>query len=373
MSEILRLGVDGVIPVTWHDVSKSNGGLTGYASVWNVVDDQGDVVLPGAFKRTIDRWKQSGRRLPMHDGHDWSNDAVIGSFDSLSEEAYGLLVSASFSSDPRSQALRIKTKEKHISGLSIYGDIIRKKTVNVAGKARRGLEEIALLHIGLTSMPALHLAAITSVKSLDWVEPSIDDSVGERVFKEIFAVQMPGTDPKTKKSWILLHHTINQDGTPGPANMDAVKACLDTLPSLGLDEATAKAAREHLESHIDEAKKSDPLPDEWVSNMRSALNITNKTAQRFAVDVLIKERNSELNTQDPKANEEVETNEDTEKSNASNYALDLIGENGSHSGAPGSDSDYGPLADLLAPHRATQVVSALSDLDKLEKELLGDN
>lgn len=42
----------------------------GLASTWDR-DLQGDVILPGAFKKTIREWKKSGKVLPLLDSHSW--------------------------------------------------------------------------------------------------------------------------------------------------------------------------------------------------------------------------------------------------------------------------------------------------------------
>ena len=55
-----------------------NGELSGYLSVFNVLDQGGDVVVPGAFKRTFDGWNRSKTRMPLIDGHQLTGEGVIG-------------------------------------------------------------------------------------------------------------------------------------------------------------------------------------------------------------------------------------------------------------------------------------------------------
>ena len=75
--EWLRLGLGGVVPVTWDLTSKTGGDtgpgeLEGWASVYNVIDQQDDIVLPGAFSQTIKHMRQSGRVIPLSADHDTS-------------------------------------------------------------------------------------------------------------------------------------------------------------------------------------------------------------------------------------------------------------------------------------------------------------
>src|SRR5260221_271047 len=55
-----------IVPVEWKAVSAGGPGeLEGYASVFGNVDQDGDVVLPGAFKKTLSDWSKSRQPLPL--------------------------------------------------------------------------------------------------------------------------------------------------------------------------------------------------------------------------------------------------------------------------------------------------------------------
>jgi HK97 family phage prohead protease len=148
------------------------GSLEGYASVYNVIDQQDEVVARGAFKRTLAAWKSSGRRIPLTADHETSGDGVIGSADVAEEDNYGLRMRFTFSSDPRAQALRIKAREGHLTGLSIFGEAVHKSTRVLGGQARQLLEEIRLMAVGLTPFPANGLAAGVAKADLPQAAPS---------------------------------------------------------------------------------------------------------------------------------------------------------------------------------------------------------
>lgn len=242
-AEWLKIGVGGVVPVQWFE-SKSDedgpGTLTGYASVFNNIDDQDEVVAPGAFKNTIARWKQAGRRMPLMNNHSMSNDDVIGSFNIMKEDAVGLAVKALFSTDPASQALRLKAKEGHVNGLSIFGEIKRFSTRTIGEKTIRILEELHLLHVALTSMPANMLAggvakSLITTLNEQWVEDmraalSIkevavrDAAVASLIAKQytLAAPEAPKDTPKPDEEGVSkddsADYALSLIGNSGPGN-----------------------------------------------------------------------------------------------------------------------------------------------------------
>lgn len=60
-----------VAPNAIKDIDSKQGIVTGYPATFNVLDDGNDVILPGAFKRTINAWGPSGKNrikaLFMHE------------------------------------------------------------------------------------------------------------------------------------------------------------------------------------------------------------------------------------------------------------------------------------------------------------------
>jgi len=67
------------------------GNITAYASVFNVVDKVGDVVMPGAFAKSLAKRKAAGENLPMFYNHD-TTIPPIGHWNSWHEDSKGLLL-----------------------------------------------------------------------------------------------------------------------------------------------------------------------------------------------------------------------------------------------------------------------------------------
>lgn len=243
-AEWLKIGVDGVVPIEWA-VSKSNTGeVSGWASVYNVVDLQDDVVVPGAFKRTINAWKASGRGIPLALDHEHSTDAIIGAITALTETPTGLKFTAKFSGKPKAQEARMMAKEGTLKGLSIYGPIFTKSFETRDQREIRVLQEVGLIEISLTGFPANDRTQVTAVKNdgpeLDeaWLNdmraaltissPMVRKAAVEELIKAIY-----GDLPK-------LGEQQTGDGTgtgDGDKTEDAAKYALDLIGETGPSDA----------------------------------------------------------------------------------------------------------------------------------------
>jgi HK97 family phage prohead protease len=137
------------------------GTFTGYASLFGVLDSQGDVVLKGAYAATIPQFLERGF---IAWGHDW-NDPVA-TITTAEEDDRGLLLTADFHSDPDSQRARIRTQERlarqKFMGLSI-GYTIPDGGAEFAEGARL-LKQIDLYETSLVTVPALRDAGVVTAK-----------------------------------------------------------------------------------------------------------------------------------------------------------------------------------------------------------------
>jgi HK97 family phage prohead protease len=77
-----------------------DGVVEALVSVFNVVDEIGDKVLPGAFTDTLAEWAAKGDPIPFIWSHQWGNpDAHIGVITKAEETPDGLLVTAQLDLD----------------------------------------------------------------------------------------------------------------------------------------------------------------------------------------------------------------------------------------------------------------------------------
>src|SRR6266581_1150808 len=88
----------------WKAVTGGDSGeLSGYMSVFNVLDQEGDVVVPGAFKKTFADWNRAKAPMPLIADHQTSTDGVIGSVTHMAEDGVGAKIRARFSSTQKAQ------------------------------------------------------------------------------------------------------------------------------------------------------------------------------------------------------------------------------------------------------------------------------
>jgi HK97 family phage prohead protease len=85
------------------------GWFTATVAVFNNVDKGGDRILPGAFKKTLEKWRRSGDPIPVIWSHEWTSpDAHIGVADphDVVETEKGLLVRGKLDIDDNDIARR---------------------------------------------------------------------------------------------------------------------------------------------------------------------------------------------------------------------------------------------------------------------------
>jgi len=166
------------------------GMIEGYASVFNVVDAEGDVIAPGAFARTIRNWRAKGKAVPVL----WQHDASmpIGVTKSMTEDQNGLRVQAQLAMGVQ------KAKEAYdlakmgaLGGMSIGFTVPRMAEDGQAAamydeeKGARVFREVRLWEYSMVTFPANEAAVITAVKAdplltdlkatLDEIRKSIDN------------------------------------------------------------------------------------------------------------------------------------------------------------------------------------------------------
>jgi HK97 family phage prohead protease len=137
----------------------TQGFFSGYASVFNVVDNQKDIMLRGAFSQSIHKGMSKVKFLWQH-----QQDEPIGSVQLLKEDDYGLFVQGVLLLDvARGQEAYSLLKAGAINGLSIGYSPVRYQIDPETGV--RMLAEVDLWEISLVTFPANNEAVIRAIKS----------------------------------------------------------------------------------------------------------------------------------------------------------------------------------------------------------------
>ena len=154
--------------------------VEGYANVFSNLDHNGDVVRPGAFKKTIQERVTRGL-VPFLDSHQWDAAHTIGTVTEAHEDQKGLRFRARLSNAPSAREVRQKMLEGHIRRLSIGFAPVREsyERADEAASADDGpsailsrrktivrhLHEVKLFEISAVPIAANEAATITSVKA----------------------------------------------------------------------------------------------------------------------------------------------------------------------------------------------------------------
>lgn len=148
--------------------------VEGYANIFGNLDHNGDLVRPGAFKKTIQERVSKGL-VPFLDSHQWDAAHTIGTVVDAREDHKGLHFRARLSNAPSAQDVRQKMLEGHIKRLSIGFAPVRESyeraedTGRDAGAARksivRHLHEVKLFEVSAVPIAANEEATITNIKA----------------------------------------------------------------------------------------------------------------------------------------------------------------------------------------------------------------
>lgn len=136
------------------------GTITGYGSVFGALDAGNDIVLPGAFKKSLAA--RGSKPIPMLWNH--FESFPIGKWTEVSEDERGLKLTGRFTlASPKAQEIHALAKDEVISGLSI-GYKTKSAEVDESTGIRR-LKELDLWEVSVVTFPMLDLAQIDTVKS----------------------------------------------------------------------------------------------------------------------------------------------------------------------------------------------------------------
>ena len=135
------------------------GKFSGYASVFDVIDFNGDIIIKGAFEKSIA--EKTPLLLWQHD-----HGQPIGVFERINEDNKGLYVEGRLLLDiEKAREVFILLKNRAIRGLSI-GYVSREWEWKNEGELVRVLKDIDLWEISLVSFPANEAALVDDIKSI---------------------------------------------------------------------------------------------------------------------------------------------------------------------------------------------------------------
>ena len=145
----------GLAPETGLKVTDGNG-IEGYASLFGVTDQGGDMVLPGAYAASLQRLAARGAKVKML----WQHDPAqpIGIWDEVHEDATGLWVKGRL----LPEVARAREAVALLAAGAIDGLSIGYRTLKAErdGKGQRRLAELELWEVSLVTFPMLTSARV---------------------------------------------------------------------------------------------------------------------------------------------------------------------------------------------------------------------
>lgn len=133
--------------------------IQGYASYFNVIDDHGDIVIPGAFKETIRLIKKYNYVLPLLNEH--SSSSIIGKIIKMKEDKKGLWVVAEIYDEEKIKQLKNIFKQGIQIGFSIGYNVLKTNhydrfhtTYGEISGNNRQLESVLLKEISIVKWPS---------------------------------------------------------------------------------------------------------------------------------------------------------------------------------------------------------------------------
>ena len=154
-------------PVEFKQFDEEFNTIEGYASVFDIVDSQDDVIVQGAFKKTIKERVPAGL-VKFLSSHQWSVESVLGTVVEAKEDDHGLWFKAQLSAAPAVQETRVKMLEGHINRLSIGFRTIKDhydRSEDNGNPSIRYIDEVKLYEVSAVPFAANEEAVITSVKA----------------------------------------------------------------------------------------------------------------------------------------------------------------------------------------------------------------
>ena len=140
--------------------------IEGYASVFGITDQGGDVVMAGAYRKSLERLRAEGRYVKML----WQHDPAqpIGVWDEVREDTKGLWVRGRILTDvDKGREAAALIAAGAIDGLSIG---YRTVTAEKDAKGHRLLREVELWEVSLVTFPMLPEARVGAKADQDMAQ-----------------------------------------------------------------------------------------------------------------------------------------------------------------------------------------------------------
>ena len=147
--------------------------VEGYASTYDI-DQVGDIVVPGAYKKTL---AERFSRIKVLRDHEFP----IGKPMAALEDSKGLLTKSYISDTQLGNETLTLLRDGVLDRMSIGYEPVAKEMGQVEGKSVRYLKEIKLYEWSVVTFPANESAAVTAVKALEDLDRAFHDFKAQKI------------------------------------------------------------------------------------------------------------------------------------------------------------------------------------------------
>lgn len=173
MTKILRAGI-GALETKSADDGTKTAEFEAYASVFDNVDSYGDVMVKGAFARSLADWAAKDAPIPALWGHNMSDpDYNIGHVLDAKEDDHGLRVRVSIDLDsPKGATVYRLLKSKRVREMSFAFWVQNSRDGEKDGHYVRYVDDVDLIEVSVVPMGANPEAEVLAVKAAGGTPPA---------------------------------------------------------------------------------------------------------------------------------------------------------------------------------------------------------
>lgn len=260
------------------DDDGETGEFTALVSVFGNVDFHGDVVMPGAFERTLKEWSSSGYPIPVYWGHNLSDpDYNIGEVVEVVETERGLQVRARLDMEsPKAPQVYRLLKGGRVKEFSFGYGVRDSGWGERDGREVYELRDIDLYEVSVVPVGANPETELQTVKTL-----------GERAARAAAALKAKAGRVLSAKNETALREAREQLAAAMSGIDDVLSALEPNEPEKPAEEDQDgetsqdedEATEQEPDPDADDAAKGAPMPDFAADPLAALIEIETRRTQ----------------------------------------------------------------------------------------------
>ena len=262
------------------DFDDAQGIVRGYLSTFDNIDEMGDRVRPGSFKRTLQNKyeykKKHNKRYLMPLLWQHKESEPIGGYIEAREDDTGLFVELEVDLDvQRGKEAYSSLKKGYVDRQSMGYETLKSEYVKIDGKTVRDLLEVRLWEGSIVTFPANPEAVVTDVKATNNMDKTTEDAMLAKSIQEYYMQQMC---KDSMKDWgcVFLHILTRTvvDAVKGENPEQDMAQVLDDFKGIVLDKWLTQALECGLPQFLAENTETYSYADwrmfdyEYMSNQQ---------------------------------------------------------------------------------------------------------